>query len=97
MILSSIGAANAHLGNEKEALKILNEMDSISKLKFVNPTYKAFLQLALNGKDSAMVYLNEAYEGKMYPLPWVKCMGPLNSMKKDSAFVVLLQKMNLTL
>lgn len=97
MILSSIGAANVNLGNEKKALEILNEMDSISKLKFVNPVYKAFLQLALNGRDSAMVYLNEAYEGKIYPLPWIKCMGPFNSIKKDSAFVDLLQKMNLTL
>lgn len=97
MILSSIGAANAQLGNEKEALEIMNEMKSISLMEYVNPTYVALLQLALNGKDSALVYLNEAYQDRLYPLPWVKCIAPFNSMKKDSSFIDLFQKMNLAL
>ncbi|RTE53750.1 helix-turn-helix domain-containing protein [Arenibacter aquaticus] len=97
MILSSIGAANVHLGNKKKALAILNEMDSMSHVEFVNPTYLALLQLALKGKDSAMVYLNQAYQDRLYPLPWVKCIGPFNSMKTDASFVNLLKKMNLDL
>ena len=97
IILSAIGGAYANLGNEKKALEVLNEMDSISKVEFVNPVYKAFLQTSLNRKDSAMVLLNEAYEGKVYPLPWVKYAYEFNNMKKDSAFIELMQKMNLTL
>ena len=72
-------------------------MDSMSHVEFVNPTYLALLQLALKGKDSAMVYLNQAYQDRLYPLPWVKCIGPFNSMKTDASFVNLLKKMNLDL
>ncbi|UJH67864.1 helix-turn-helix domain-containing protein [Allomuricauda sp. SCSIO 65647] len=97
LILSAIGGAHANLGNKKKALEIAKEMDSISNMEFVNPVYKAFLRASLNQKDSAMAYLNEAYHGKMYPLPWVKCVDEFNIMKKDSAFIRLQQKMNLTL
>lgn len=96
MILSAIGGTYVKLGNEKKALEILHEMDSIGKLEFVNPVYKAFLQVSLDRKDSAMVNLNEGYERNYYPLPWVKCVPEFKSMKKDSAFIRLFQKMNLT-
>ena len=97
MILAALGGAYANLGKKPKAMEILDQMHLMNAKESVNPVYMAFLQATLHEKDSAMVYLNEAYEGKMYPLPWVKYIDAFKAMKKDSAFIALYQKLNLTL
>ena len=62
-----------------------------------NPVYTAFLFAALEEKDSAMVYLNKAYNEKLYPLQWVKYADAFKIMEKDSAFIDLYKRMNLSL
>ena len=96
MVLSSIGGAYANLGDRTKAMEYLEELQAKDK-GVSNPLYRAYLLVSLGKKDLAMDLLNEAYEEKIYPLPWVKYANEFKDMKKDPAFIDLHKRMNIPL
>jgi len=95
---SVLGYAYAVAGRESDARRVLEELDEISKERYVPPASRAMIYLALGEKDRAFEWLEKAYDDKSIfssgPFSYIKhpAYDPLRS---DPRFADLLRRMNL--
>lgn len=85
--------AEAHRGSE--AQKVLNQLDEISKQRYVPSWFKAIIYVGLGRKDKAFEFLEKGYEERSVTLamPWVSPIS--NPLRSDPCFADLLRRMNL--
>jgi hypothetical protein len=82
-------------GKKVEAEKIIAELQSLSKQRYVSPLYIAMIYSTLGEKDQAFVWLEKAYEDHA---PWLIELGiePCwDKLRADPRFANLLQRVGL--
>ncbi len=61
---ASLGFAYGMAGKQAEARAILDQLDALSKRRYVSPLYFAIVYAGLKDNDKAIEYLNKAFEAR---------------------------------
>jgi TolB-like protein/cytochrome c-type biogenesis protein CcmH/NrfG len=86
-------SAKAQAGDKDAALRMLNELDEISKHREVVGYLRALLYLGLNNKDEALRWLEQDYaERDGSNISWINVDPLLESLHGDPRFEALVQK-----
>jgi serine/threonine protein kinase/tetratricopeptide (TPR) repeat protein len=91
--LSVRGYAYAVAGRRAEAQKVLDQLNEISKHKYVPAVLMALIYVGLGEKDKAFEWLERAYETRS--IGAVKVIPAYDPLRSDPRFADLLRRMNL--
>jgi serine/threonine protein kinase/Tfp pilus assembly protein PilF len=94
-ITAGLGHAYAMSGKRSEAQKVLDELQQLSKRKYVPPDNIAMVYLGLSEKNLVFEYLEKAYEDHSVGLPWLKADPIFDSLRSDPRFTALLKRIGL--
>lgn len=94
-VLGGLGLAYAMTGRAKDAREKLDQLDKLSKEKYVDPTPFAYIYMGLGDKDKTFEYLEKSLEiGDMY-LIYLPIDPIFKELHDDPRFTELLKKMGL--
>ena len=86
-----LASAYAALGNKKEAVKILDQLQERSKHQYVPAAIFSMLYLALGNKDEAMRWLEKSYQdGAGTDLQGIRLDRRMDSLHGDPRFEKLI-------
>ena len=92
-MLGLLGRALAVSGNRTEAMKILEQLNTISKERYVSAYSFALVHLGLGDKDEAVRYLEKAYEDRAGELlRYIRVDPLLDPLRGDPRFEALVHK-----
>lgn len=94
-MLLAIGRAHALAGRKAEAEKMLQEVTTISKQKYVPAYYMAQFYSCMGQKDIAFEWLNRALERRDRSLTSLGFDPQLDSLRSDPRFAELLRRVGL--
>ncbi len=94
-VLGGLGLAYALAGREKDAREKLDQLEKISKEKYVDATPFAYIYMGLGDKDKTFEYLEKSFEiGDMYLL-YLPIDPLFKELHDDPRFEGLMKKMGL--
>jgi DNA-binding SARP family transcriptional activator/TolB-like protein/Flp pilus assembly protein TadD len=93
--LALLGHAYAISGEESEALKVLNELEELSKRKYVSPYRVGAIHVGLGDGDQAIEWLQRAYQERDAWLIWLKADPVFDSLRSDPRFQDILRRIGL--
>jgi TolB-like protein/Tfp pilus assembly protein PilF len=92
--VAALGETYAKAGNRDAAQRILEQLQDLSKHRYVTPYIVARLNLALGKKDEALGCLEAAYRGRDSFMVFLKVDPLLDDLRPDPRFQDLLRRMN---
>lgn len=87
--------AYAVAGKRTEAQEILEELEQLSKQKYVSPFPIAAVYAAFGDRDEAFNQLEKAYAERSWAMGMLKVNPVFDSLRSDPRFTELLRRMNL--
>ena len=97
-VLGALGHSYAISGRRTEALRILNQLQQLSKQSYVSPYARAIITVGLGEKDAALEHLRNAYEehgrGGL-GLTYIKVDPRLDSLRSHPEFQELQRALSL--
>jgi TolB-like protein/Tfp pilus assembly protein PilF len=93
MSLSFLGYGYAAAGRRLEAQKVLDQLNEISKEKYVSAFHRAIVCAGLGEKDQAFEWLEKAYEEHFIIV--IKVYPAFDPLRSDPRYQNLLRRMNL--
>jgi len=88
-----LGGAYAKVGRRDDALRVLEELDELSRQKYVTPASRAFTYAGL--QDERMFdALEEGYQQRSASLVWIKVFPQWDDWRAHVRFQDLLRRMN---
>lgn len=90
-----LGFAYAVAGKRTEAVEVLADLHEHAKHTYVSAYYFAIIHLGLGETDEAFKWLEAAYEERSGFMPFLKVDPIVDSLRTDSRFVNLLQRIGL--
>ena len=94
-VLGGLGLAYALAGRDKDAREKLEELENLSKEKYVDATAYAYIYMGLGDKDKTFEYLEKGFEtGDMY-LIYLPVDPVFKELHDDPRFDGLLKKLGL--
>jgi eukaryotic-like serine/threonine-protein kinase len=93
--LGQLGQAYAMVGKVAESREVLRQLEELARQRYVSPYHVAYVYTGLGERDTAMDWLERAYEeraGAVYGIKGSFLFAPLRS---HARFTALLSKMNL--
>jgi eukaryotic-like serine/threonine-protein kinase len=92
--VGGLGIAYAAAGKRSEASKILDNLQKLSKLKYIPPTSPANILAHMGGrKDEAFKELERGYEDRSWIMCQLKVNPVLDPLRSDPRFDALLRRM----
>jgi len=91
--IAGLGDAFARQGNAEAAQKILEQLRSLPKERYVTPYILARLNLSLGKRDEALACLETAYQGRDSFMVFMKVDPLLDGLRPDRRFQDLLRRM----
>jgi adenylate cyclase len=85
----------ATAGRTKEALEILDDLRKLAKQKYVPPYFFAGIQIGLGADDSAIEYLEKAYEEHSHWLIYLHIDPSMDTLRYNARFRDLLRRVGL--
>lgn len=95
LFLGRLGYIYSMSGNKDKALKVLDELNKLSKQRYVSPFQIALIYAGLGQNDQAFELLEKAYGERDPWLVYLKVEPSFDSLHSDQRFKALLKKMNL--
>jgi serine/threonine-protein kinase len=89
---ASLGFAYGMAGKQAEARAILNQLDSLSKRRYVSPLYFANVYAGLRDSDKAMEYLNKAFEARHPGLVLIRIEPMFDGLRSEERFKELIKR-----
>jgi hypothetical protein len=75
---------------------VLDQLNQLSKQKYVSPLYIAVVHVGLGDKEHAFESLQRAYEDRSIGETWAVKVNPIwDALRSDPRFADLLRRMNL--
>jgi TolB-like protein/Tfp pilus assembly protein PilF len=93
--LGYLGAVYGIAGKSAEARRVLEEMNEVSKRRYVSPYCIAVVYAGLGDKDQAFEWLNRAYEARSFGMTQLNVETIFYNLRSDKRFKDLLKRMNL--
>lgn len=95
--LSDLGYCYAISGKRNEALKILQQLNSLSKRRYVSPFDIATVYAGLNEKDSAFSWLDKAFTEHSHALVFLKSptLVEMDNLRSDPRYAELERRIGL--
>jgi tetratricopeptide (TPR) repeat protein len=91
--LACLGYGYAAAGRRPEAQKVVDQLDELSKQRYVPPFHRAIICVGLGEKDKAFEWLEKAYEDRF--IIAIKVNPIFDPLRSDPRFADLLRRMNL--
>jgi serine/threonine-protein kinase len=95
LIITQRGILYSLSGKNDAAREVLDELSELSKRRFVSPFYTALIHLGLDEKNSALKWLEKAYDEHDHALETLKVEPMLDSLRSQPRFEALLKRMKL--
>src|SRR5688572_3772936 len=89
---ASLGFAYGMAGKQAEARAILNQLESLSKRRYVSPLYFANVYAGLRNSDKAMEYLNKAFDARHPGLVLIRIEPMFDGLRADQRFKDLIKR-----
>ena len=93
--LAFLGYTLALAGQRSAAEAILNELDEMSKIRYVSPVANALIHIGLGEHDRAFESLHDAYEERSAWLIYLRSWPVFDPLRSDIRFAHLLQRIGL--
>jgi DNA-binding winged helix-turn-helix (wHTH) protein/TolB-like protein/Tfp pilus assembly protein PilF len=90
-----LGYAYAVAGKRSEARKILDELDQLSKQKYVASAPVGIIYIGLGEKDQVLQWLEKAYDERLWEVGMLKVAPVFDPLRSDPRFEVLLRRVKL--
>jgi len=95
LIITQLGILYSLSGKNDEAREVLDKLSELSERRFVSPFYTALIHLGLGEKNSALKWLEKAYDEHDHALGTLKVEPMLDSLRSHPRFEALLKRMEL--
>jgi len=92
--VSSLGYARAVSGDRAKAEQILQDLEELSKQRYVSPANRAAVYLGLGEKEKALDWLEKAYEDRDPIFWWIDGDQLYDSVRNEPRFQALVQKID---
>ena len=89
---ASLGFAYGMAGKQKEARAILDQLDGLSKRRYVTPLYFANIYAGLKDNDKAIEYLNKAFDARHPGLVLIRIEPMFDGLRSDERFKQLTKR-----
>jgi tetratricopeptide (TPR) repeat protein len=93
--LGSLGGVYARFGRKREALSLLEELNAAAARGYVTPAAFVFIHIGLGDRDRAFEWLNRAAEDQTELIKFLAVYPPLDPLRSDARFAVLLRRVGL--
>jgi tetratricopeptide (TPR) repeat protein len=93
--LADLGYAYAVMGRKADADKVLDQLNDISKKKYVSPRFVAYVYVGLGEVDKAFECLGKAFDDGSLHGESFKANPAFDPLRSDPRFTNLLRRMNL--
>jgi serine/threonine protein kinase/Flp pilus assembly protein TadD len=90
-----LACAYAISGKRDEAFRIMREWDTAPQPRYVAPSLRALVHLALGETDATLTWLEQACQAKDTYCRWLKVDPPWDSVRSHPRFQAILKKMGL--
>lgn len=94
--IGSLGYACAANGDRAKAEQILQDLEELSKQRYVSPANRAAVYLGLGEKEKALDWLEKAYEDRDPIFWWIDGDQLYDSLRNEPRFQALVQKIDRT-
>ena len=94
-VLPALGHAYAGAGKPGKALELLRELDARGRERYVPAYDRAVMYAGLNQIDSALAWLQRAYEERSSWMSYLSVEPRLDPLRSDPRFAMLLRKVGL--
>lgn len=94
LMVSALANAYGRAGNKPEAQKLLAQLAAQSKSQYVSPYYFAIAGLGLGQSDTALNWLEKAFNDRSNGLVFLKVEPALDSLRQNPRFLALQHKLN---
>ncbi len=95
MLLAQLGQAYALAGKVGEAREVLQQLEELSRQRYVPPTHMAYVYTGLGDQDKAIDSLEQAYEERAGGVYGIRGSFLFTTLRSHPRFRALLKKMNL--
>jgi tetratricopeptide (TPR) repeat protein len=95
-VLSLIGNTYAVSGRRVEAQKVLQELQGLSKQRYVSPYHIAMVYAGLGEQDKTFEWLEKAYADREGRLTILKFAPEFDSLRSDPRYADLMRRIGLT-
>jgi tetratricopeptide (TPR) repeat protein len=92
---AQLGYAYAVAGKTAEARRVLNELQELSRERYVGPFRFALVYIGLGDKDQSFVWLDKTFDEDPYRLAVLKMNPSFDGLRSDPRFTDLLRRMKL--
>jgi eukaryotic-like serine/threonine-protein kinase len=96
LVRAVLGYAYGKAGRKDEALKILAEMDKLSKQKYVPPQEFAIIYIGLGDNDNAFLWLEREYDERFAGLINLTIDPIFLNLRSDPRFASLVERLKLS-
>lgn len=93
--LAQLGQAYGLVGHVDRARAVLQQLEELSRQTYVSPYHMAYVYTGLGEHDTAMEWLERAYEERAGAVYGIKGSFLFTSLQSHPRFAALLKKMNL--
>jgi tetratricopeptide (TPR) repeat protein len=93
--LAGLGSACAMAGRNDDASRLLAELETISRTRYVSPVLPAQLLLALGRREDALIRLEEGRERRAAEMVWLAVRPTWVALRGDRRFEALLRDVRL--
>ncbi len=94
--IASLARAYATFGKRPAALKLLDDLRSVSTRRYVAPFWFAEIYVGLGDKDRAFEWLERGYQEHDIMMPLMKVCPLCDPLRSDPRFASLIRRMGLT-
>ncbi len=94
-ILCWLGHAYATSGDVQKAQKIIDELNDLSKKRYVSPYFAATVYAGLKDKEKTLENLEKAFQNKSVWLVWIRTEDIYDFLRPDPRFQDLLRRVGL--
>jgi tetratricopeptide (TPR) repeat protein len=95
MYLAQLGQAYGLMGRTEQARKVLGRLEEMARERFVSPYHMAYVYTGLGEQETAIGWLERAYEERAGMVYGVKGSFLFTSLRGHPRFKALLGRMNL--